>query len=278
MITYNFGENYEKICFGIFWHENKGDYVLHHSHNYWEFFICEEGSLEHSVNGKTEILEKGDAVLLAPGDSHAFKGISQEVKQLNIGIEDKTFLEKCNAFSPTLFQFFKQNHPFKVKFSLERLRKIQTLLKTTLVSNGDDETATIISFALFNIFEPIYSDYLNQKTIMPEWFKDLLIQCNSLEHLDWKPRDVCKYANYSQAHVNRMFRQWLNTTLIDYLIEIKMNNAIILLTTSVMPLSAIVETLGYSSISYFTHTFKKHYNTTPYQYKINYKKKKPSAN
>ncbi|MCQ3035017.1 MAG: AraC family transcriptional regulator [Bacilli bacterium] len=273
MITYKFGENYENPHFGVFWRENKGDYPLYHTHNYWEFFIVKSGSFEHLINGKTQNLVKGDAVLLAPGDAHSLKGTSKDLLQLNIGIRKDVFEERCRSFSPTLFRFFDDKSPLKVGFSLERIKKIESLLKVALFTNDKSEQETIINFVLFNIFEPLFNDYLNQKSVMPDWFKNLLIQCNSIEHLDWKPRDACEYANYSQAHINRMFRQLLNTSLVEYLIDIKMNNSIILLTTTDMSLSEIVETLGYNSISYFTHAFKKYYNVTPYQYKINFKRK-----
>lgn len=270
MVTYYFGENYENPKFGVFWQERNSDYTLYHSHNYWELVICKEGIFEHNVNNVTNNLNKGDAVLLAPGDGHSLKGISEQVILLNIGIENDTFIKKCNTISPTFYNFFTANHPLKTKFSLERFKKIESLLKNVLISNDNNEVECLINFVLFNIFEPIYTNHLNQKNEMPEWFKDLLIQCNSLEHLDWKPRDVCAYANYSQAHINRLFRKLLNTSLIDYLINIKMNNAIVLLTTSDMSLSAIVDTLGYNSVSYFTHTFKKFYKISPYQYKLNF--------
>lgn len=266
MVCYNFGENQETIFNGIFWREKNGDYRITHTHNYWEFIICKQGPFIHTVNGKEQSLEKGDAVLLAPGDSHYLRSNSSNVVHINIGISEELFKEKCSSFSLSLYNFFCSNHPFKIKFSLERLKKIETYLKSILLSSNESEIEIIVSFVLFNIFEPIYTNI--QQAAMPEWFKDLLIQCNSFEHLDWKPHDVCKYVSYSQAHINRVFRKTLNTSLVDYLINIKMDNAVILLTTSDMSLSDITSILGYSSISYFSYKFKEFYGVPPYKYRL----------
>ena len=274
MICYEFGKNYEKIYDGIYWREKTEDYPIYHTHDYWEFVICKSGSYEHNINNKIDSLDVGEAILLAPGDFHSLKYKTKKASHLNIVISSEYFEKKCNEIGPEFLDFFKQNHFSKVKFSFERLSKIESHFKNILISTSDEEISCYVSFVIFNLLEPMFTSFKSKSQEMPDWFIKLLIECSSNEHLNWKPRDACEFVNYSQAHVNRVFRKNLNTTLVDYLIKIKMDAAVVLLTNSDLSLSDIVSTLGYNSVSYFSHTFKKYYKVSPYRYKTSFRKGK----
>lgn len=276
MICYKFlrpEEVGEKYYYGMKFHNSNGDFNIVHTHTFWEFILCTGGSYTHCVNYKDEKLKVGDAAILKPGDIHTLKADTEGSSHLNIAISDEVFKAKCDLFSDSLYDELVKNSPARLNLSFNRQNKIQKFLKDLLIYNDPVRTQNSSGFVIFNIIEPFY-EVISEKqdNFMPVWFKDVLIKCNSLEHMNWKPRDVSDYTHYSQAHINRFFKKIYNMTLVDYLINIKMNNATQLLTNTDLSLNEIITLLGYNSISYFSHTFKKYYNISPYQYKLSAKK------
>ncbi|MCF0116424.1 MAG: AraC family transcriptional regulator [Bacilli bacterium] len=274
MIIYKYGEEYERDFNGLSYHYLTGNYPLLHSHNYWEFIVCTNGSYKHVVNGKEEKLDTGFAALLKPGDVHILEADTPESTHLNILISDEQFKNKCSTFSDTMYQLFLDNCPISVNLSFNRLSKIQKFLKELLINNDEVKNKQEASFVIFNIIELSYEYIVDVKeTLMPNWFKEIIIQCNSINNLNWKPRDATNYIHYSQAHVNRYFKKIYGITLVDYLTKIKMNHAVHLLINSDKSLNEICTILGYNSISYFSHTFKERYKISPHQYRLSFMNK-----
>ena len=54
-----------------------------------------------------------------------------------------------------------------------------------------------------------------------------------------------------------------------YLNNIRMKNAVKLLETTNLKVYEIAEKVGYSSLSYFSTTFKKKFGQNPYEYQMN---------
>ena len=64
-----------------------------HSHEFYECFYIKEGSIYHKINGTEDLLETGDAVIVAPFFPHGFKRIPGQ----------KCF-HRDNMISPALFE------------------------------------------------------------------------------------------------------------------------------------------------------------------------------
>lgn len=67
--------------------------------------------------------------------------------------------------------------------------------------------------------------------------------------------------------LNRRFKSALGQTPMDYLQEIRINNARDLLKTSNLSIGDIADKVGYQDAGYFTSLFKKHLSTTPNAYR-----------
>ncbi|RXZ81019.1 AraC family transcriptional regulator [Paenibacillaceae bacterium] len=73
--------------------------------------------------------------------------------------------------------------------------------------------------------------------------------------------------HYSVPYLSKHFRRETGTSIIDYLIRIRMNRAGALLEQTNLTLQEIAASVGYADVSYFIRMFKKHTEVTPKQFK-----------
>lgn len=79
--------------------------------------------------------------------------------------------------------------------------------------------------------------------------------------------DIAKMVGYSKYHIGRLFKQYMGTTIVDYLIQVRMGKARELLKQGNYSIKQISEMVGYSDSNYFTWTFKKLEGVSPVKYR-----------
>ena len=78
--------------------------------------------------------------------------------------------------------------------------------------------------------------------------------------------DIAGAASLSEGHLRRLFKQELNTSVIDYLTEYRIEKAKVLLQQRSRPASQIWQETGFSSAQYFSYVFRKKEGKTPKEY------------
>ena len=78
-----------------------------------------------------------------------------------------------------------------------------------------------------------------------------------------------KHANCTQEHLCKIFRTYLDKTPTEFINELRMKRAKVLLQKSSMEIYEVGNELGFTSLSRFYHLFKKYYGIPPAQYKKN---------
>ena len=79
--------------------------------------------------------------------------------------------------------------------------------------------------------------------------------------------DVSKQVNISPYYFSKMFKAELGINFIDYLTDIRMNQAKKLLAAGELSMKEICSAVGYSDPNYFSRTFKKNVGVTPTEYR-----------
>lgn len=83
---------------------------------------------------------------------------------------------------------------------------------------------------------------------------------------------LAEMANITPGYFGKLFASYVNKSVNEYLIELRMNKAKELLECGEATVSEITGRVGFMHQSYFTTIFRKHFGMTPYQYRANYKK------
>lgn len=80
--------------------------------------------------------------------------------------------------------------------------------------------------------------------------------------------EIANSLGVSQTYLSRMFKREMGSTFSQYLTNVRIKNAIILMRDPYLELYEIAELIGYSTQHYFSNVFKKHIGISPKDYKL----------
>ncbi|WP_028552245.1 response regulator transcription factor [Paenibacillus sp. UNC451MF] len=69
------------------------------------------------------------------------------------------------------------------------------------------------------------------------------------------------------SYLSQLFKQQLNRNFVDYIVEVRMEEAKRLLSATSLRISEVADRVGYSDVAYFSNTFKKWNGCTPSEYR-----------
>ncbi len=250
-----------------------------HNHNFFEMDIYESGNISY-VAGNQEIFpKKGDIIIFPPDIFHTAK------------LSEKSQYERYVLyFSGDIFNFlghdslpllFKSNHISCRTVEPEKRCELFYLLEKIeyAVQRGHAESG-LLAFAyilqLFNLISQhtlinkdsisaIPQNILNVKTYVDENFNILNTTTEIADHFF-----------YSREYVSRMFKQYFNINLSEYLVSKKISCAKQVLEEG-KSVNYAFDIAGYRSMSSFVNAFRTHTSMTPSEYKTLRRASKPSS-
>ncbi|WP_438444114.1 response regulator transcription factor [Gorillibacterium sp. sgz5001074] len=83
---------------------------------------------------------------------------------------------------------------------------------------------------------------------------------------------IAAHVYLNSAYLSRLFKKETGQSLVDYIIQEKMNRAKLLLTETNCKITDICDMLGYENLSYLGRVFKKTVGVTPQEYRKRYQK------
>ncbi len=89
----------------------------------------------------------------------------------------------------------------------------------------------------------------------------LFMQKNINRHL--KIEDIASHVSLSESHLSKLFRNKTGSSPLDYFINLKMQEAVRLLTHKFLKIKEVAYQLGYNDPYYFTRIFTRHIGASP---------------
>ncbi len=250
-------------------HQSYRNFLGYHGHTVWEFFLVTKGSYQHDFNGKKEIMHKGDAYLIRPIDHHAISQNEPNSVCLFVTISIEHMKEACAYLSKSLYDDFMSKSALVCSLADYQIRKIMDLcfyIQEGL--NGEMKKLELpTSLLILDIINAAISQNYVFDENKPDWLLDLIKKIQSSENMAWHVSDVMDNANYSHSHISRSFQKYMGCSIIDYISEVKMQNAHNFLLYSDMTIYEISSALGYKSSTNFSAVFKSAYGLSPAQYR-----------
>ncbi|MEN8075411.1 AraC family transcriptional regulator [Clostridioides difficile] len=80
--------------------------------------------------------------------------------------------------------------------------------------------------------------------------------------------EIANYLGVSQTYLMRLFKRELKMTFIEYLTNVRIKNAIILMRDPALKLGEISTLVGYNTQHYFNNIFKRHVGISPQDYRL----------
>lgn len=252
------------------------------SHDFWEFLCVDKGEVSVMSDSHKISLKKGDIIFHKPNEFHnvTANGLTApnlvviaficdsprmsffENKILTIGEVERNLLasiiiEAMHTFSSPLDDPYleemevNQDHPFGsqqlIKINLEHIL-IQLYRRYTALQSLTPITKSIKA----KNDEEIYNRIINY------------LEGNMQSQLTIE--QICRDNLISRSQLQKLFREKKNCGIIDYFCKIKIDAAKQLIRNKNMNFTQIADTLGYTSIHYFSRQFKKVTGMTPSEY------------
>lgn len=245
-----------------------------HRHNYIEMMYVASGNVTHIINGEKVTVSAGEIIFL---NSSCFHEIMPAGKN-DIGINfiilpeflDTVFeTENTGDVSSVLITGLYGNSPAYMHFKVSHVLPIQNLIENLVWAflykhdynyTISRNTMGLLLLQLINNTDKIaYADEMKYdnltvtdaiKYIETSYKTATLAECSNLLHRS--PSKLC-----------RLLKQYTGHTFTELLQIKRLNTAAELLTKSKLPVTEIINIVGYDNTSYFHRIFKKKYGESP---------------
>ncbi len=225
-----------------------------HTHEFYEISILLNGSIVQVVDGREQLLQAGDCVLLSPKNSHTFHSQTENTNIFCLSVTPKKYheMEKALGVSPTLLTPFKIDIPFY-------LHHAKRLFFISL-----EEQIVRLNYLLADLFKtnmPLKKALPMEE--YPPFLREALQKIRTPERLEQGVPALLELTGYSRAQLCRLTKSVCGKTPFEILSQIRMEIAKEYLEKSDLSLEKIAELTGYNSVSQFHSAVKAFYGKTP---------------
>ena len=246
--------------------------TLPHSHTFYEIFYIISGSLLHYYNGRKQILNPGDVVILRPEiDAHYFETIKQlPVRHRDILVSAELFKSVCDFLSPKLFDYINKNDlPVYTTLSNEQLSFYERTLSRVKIESYFESTCPPLYLSTLSMLLSEISELrLHAEKRNYSWIDRLVNVLSTVQHFKEPLADLLKrHFYYEQSYMCKTFKKQTGMTMTQYFVSMKLNYAKTLLASTDYSTTKIAEICGFNNISYFHHAFKNTFGITPLDFR-----------
>lgn len=252
-----------------------------HKHNYIELSYVYKGSLTQIIDGKEIILNEGELIMLNQVISHETKASGEDDIIINFIIK------------PEFFQYI---------FSLaDSDNMIFTFIMNTIYSNQSkgeylfykvsDEGSLwdLIEKIICELYEPTSISNVSIKLLVGLLLVELSKHSKNIEvystdnyekklsldilryidecYVEGSLTAIARQLNQPDYKICRIVKKYTGVTFKQLVQETRLNHTADLLMRSDLPVSDIMELVGYENITYFYKLFKEKYTMTPNEYR-----------
>ena len=228
-----------------------------HFHKNFELIYVIEGAVLCTINGKSEILEKGSFGLCLSNEIHAYKPEPGGYYWVLVFSEDL-----IPSFSNSVKGMEGKSFVFKPDEDVCRY------LEKRLIENKKPSLYTLKSCLYAVCDEYLKSTELSEKSMKRDSVASVITDFVSANYKkDIKLSDVASVSGLDYHYLSRYFHKMFNMSFRDYLNSYRLEDALYLLENSDKKLSDIAFECGFQSIRSFNACFKERFLKTPSKYR-----------
>lgn len=252
-----------------------------HTHNYVEVIYMCQGTTTHYINGNEVVLEPGDLLFLNQNSEQEILPAGEKDIAVNFIILPEFFnmaFSMMGTEENALKDFLvgtlcgKNEQMSYLYFHVADVLPIQNLVEnmvwTIFYNMGNKRSCNQITMGLLLLQ---LLNYMDKMETGSSRFDAELIG-NVLNYIEehYKTGSLSELAemmNYDVYWLSREIKKRTGKTYKELLQAKRMNQAVYLLSNSRLPVSDIIESVGYDNTSYFYRKFKERYGVSPKEYR-----------
>lgn len=240
---------------------------LHH-HDHYELQIPKNGDVAFILDNYLIIPQAGNLVLFKPNRIHTTRLLSECVYERYVFLFDTQAFQLQNI---GLNLTFLEQADDCIAFPVKMLNTLYGLLdKLDIVLQDRDSNVALLAYSyIIQIFHLINQQSVAKNNIrydIPEnvlkikqYMDDNYLNLNTTS-------EIAAHFFYRREHVSRLFKEYFNTNVSDYLALLKIRHSQMLLENGATVTEACYQS-GFHNMSTFTTTFHRLYHTNPSAYR-----------
>lgn len=247
-----------------------------HTHNQVEIMHVLKGECSVEFVDKTLHLVKGEFVLIDANIPHRLILQEDQVcRMLNLEFRFVYSEVQLMSFarmveSDRQLQDFLE-HEFQY-IVLKDQGQVFTILRQLVM--GQDETQMknllleqTLFFHLLIEISRLWQEQIEVKNIASKYIKDAITYIYHHYDQPIRVKDIADAINLNENYLQRIFKQNTQQTVVDFLTEVRLKRAKMLLINTNISVIEISSYVGINSRQYFSVLFKKHFGTSPALYR-----------
>lgn len=251
-------------------------YELQQEHSYqWNGLKRNENNIfifQYTLKGQGAIRIKDRIFTLNAGDAFFVQVPSDHKYYLPQGSNEWEFIY-FTVFGDEASRLFhnittNHGHTFKLPLHSEPIKHIYKTLETietTGITNSYIGSTAAYTFIMKCI------EYFEYSIKRPNDYPISIAKATQYIEKNFKQditlEDIVEISNLSKYHFTRQFKKYVNETPINYLTNIRINNALPYLSQNNVSIDWIAQEVGFRSTNYFSKVFKKKIGISPSQYR-----------
>lgn len=246
--------------------------VAPHTHdNYNEFFLVTKGTLCHVVNGKQQAVSEMQLCFVRSTDVHAMTtyGYDGYASFFNVGIPAVIFDRTLKFFNSDFEKQFKSELSPVVTLNVREykslVQKIDNFQSVPFGEYHGQIFMNMVSDMIFYLLKPNSNSMFEIVGDAPEWFLTLVNSMNEQENFTVGISRMKDIVNYSQEHINRAFKKYMDITPTEYVNTLRVSYAKKLITENEMNAIEACYASGFKTLGHFYQVFKQYYGMSPMQ-------------
>ncbi|MDE1248490.1 AraC family transcriptional regulator [Vibrio aestuarianus] len=271
-------QRHQHLNFAFVDGDHKTDFGMH-KHDFSELFLVMEGTGKHVVSEYEYPLNTGDIFVIKGDTEHGFKEVDH-LKLINLMFDDSSpFFELPSMRALSGYQaLFKiepiarQTSEYRAKLTLDsdQLPIIASLLKQIRdeYEQAQPGFEIMINSLMQHLIVKLARLYQHQQLDTPQTTFALsralvfLEQHYTQSHIDIE--QVANAAYISQRQLQRLFRQYFNSSPIQYLRSLQLQHAQrLIFDERIQSVQLIAEQSGFGDSNYFSKCYKLQFGQTP---------------
>ena len=244
-------------------------------HGETEILILLKGRIEMSCNDELFTLEPLDAVIISPQVGHSTLALEEDVIAFTIHVGNEFYQQYDPDFGS--YQFVVRSDESTRHNQFFTTLRHHAAMMLLLMAKGESPVHRMwvehhylaLAGDVFREFEPVKFVHENARPgdIKPATFDKMIAYIDKNYQQKIELEDIAKIGGYNVNYTSQFFKRQLGVSFLEYLLRLRLREATVRLANSEDGVAHIASSCGFADIKAFNVAFKKHFHTTPSEYR-----------
>ena len=244
-------------------------------HGETEILILLKGRIEMSCNSEVFTMEPLDTIIISPQVGHATLALEEDTTALVIHVGKNFFQQFDPNFS--MYQFMVRSdetnryNPFftSVRHHIAMMMLLMVDGKSPANQLWLEHHYLGLASDVDSEIEAVKSIHSNTKPadMKEAAFDKMIAYIDENYQQKIELEDIAKIGGYNVNYTSQFFKRQLGVSFLEYVLRLRLREATVSLANSTDSVAHIAINCGFADIKAFNVAFKKHFHTTPSEYR-----------